>query len=155
MTDADLDPRIERALETFDEHAIDEHMTEFAEGATFVDPVLDEPVSGEDHRAYLLEVVEAFPDIQQDVERVLRAEEVTVLESTFTGTHEGPLEGVPPTGETATVPLVSVITVSEAGITAWRDYWDQQAFREQLGLTFPAVVGHLPRFAAWRLRSGL
>lgn len=86
---------------------------------------------------------------------MLTAEEATVIESTFTGTHEGVLEGVPPTGETATVPLVSIITVGDEGITSWRDYWDQQTFREQLGLTFPAVVGHLPRFARWALDERL
>lgn len=50
------------------------------------------------------------------------------------------------------MPLASVVTVSEDGITDWRDYWNEQAFRQQLGLTFPAVVGHLPRFAAWAVR---
>ncbi|MFB6210264.1 MAG: ester cyclase [Halobacteriales archaeon] len=155
MQDADLDPHIRRALETFNKYEIDRHMEEFAAGATFRDPVLDEPVTGDDHREYLADVIEAFPDISQDVDRVLIAQEATVLESTFSGTHKGPLEGIPPTGETATVPLVSIITVSENGITSWRDYWDQQTFRDQLGLTFPAIFHHLPTFIRWKLHESL
>jgi steroid delta-isomerase-like uncharacterized protein len=113
--------------------------------------VLDSPVSGDAHREYLVEVVEAFPDLRQEIKTVHSRANPTVIESTFTGTHEGPLEGVPPTGETATVPLVSVIRVSDDGITEWRDFWDQVTFREQLGLTFPAVLGHVPRFLRWKL----
>lgn len=154
MGEADLPPVVDRAMATFNDHEVDAHMESFAEGAEFSDPVLDDPVSGTAHREYLLEVLRAFPDIRQDVRAVHSAADPVVLESTFTGTHEGPLEGVPPTGETATVPLVSVIEVSEEGITSWRDVWDQVTFREQLGLTFPAILGHLPRFVRWKLAGG-
>ena len=155
MADPDLDPRIERAMETFNDHEIDAHMEAFADGATFLDPVLEAPVSGADHREYLLDVIEAFPDIRQDVERAVVADGTVAMESTFAGTHEGPIEGVPPTGKRVEVPLASVITVSEEGITSWRDYWDQATFREQLGLTFPAVLGQVPGFALWTIRNRL
>lgn len=147
----DLDPRIERALESFNDHDLDSHMGLFAAGATFEDPVLDDPVTGAEHRAYLAEVIEAFPDVEQEVDRVLASGDPTVIESTFYGTHEGELDGIPPTGNDVAVSLVSIVSVSADGITSWRDYWDQQAFREQLGLTVPAVIGHLPRFARWKL----
>jgi len=151
MTTPDMDPEIERALETFNEYDLDSHMDEFAPEATFLDPVLEEPVSGEEHQEYLVDIFDAFPDIHQEPQRAFQADEATVVESTFYGTHQGSLEGIPPTGETVSVPLVSIIKVSDDGITSWRDYWDQQTFREQLGLTFPAVIGHLPRFARWKL----
>ncbi len=151
MDDSDVDPRIERAMETFNDHDLNRHMSEFADGATFVDPVLEGEVTGEEHRSYLAEVIEAFPDIHQEVDRVLCSGNPTVLESTFYGTHEGEIEGIPPTGNSVAIPLVSIITVSDDGITSWRDYWDQQTFRNQLGLTVPAVVSHLPKFARWKL----
>lgn len=145
--------RVERALETFNDQAFDEHMDLFAPGATFTDPVLDEPVSGDAHRAYLDSVVEAFPDLEQQAEAIYTADGTVVVESRFTGTHEGPLEGVPPTGNSVDVPLASVIELSDEGITDWQDYWDQQTFREQLGLTVPAVFGQLPGMVAWLLRE--
>ena len=155
MLTSDMEDEIERALETFNEYNIDSHMEEFAPGATFSDPVLDEPVSGETHREYLLDVFDAFPDIHQEPKRVFQADEATTVESTFHGTHEGPLEGVPPTGKPVSVPFASIIAVSDDGITFWRDYWDQQTFREQLGLTFPAIVGHIPRFVSWGFQKRL
>lgn len=66
MADTELGPHIDRALATFNDYDIDAHMAEFAEGATFSDPVLNEPVTGEEHREYLLDVIEAFPDIRQE-----------------------------------------------------------------------------------------
>lgn len=150
-----MNTHIQHALDTFNESDFEAHMAAFADGATFRDPVLDEPVSGDEHREYIEDVVDAFPDITQEPRRVLPAEEATVIESTFEGTHEGELEGVPPTGREVSVPLVSVISVSDEGITDWRDYWDQQTFREQLGLTVPAVFGHVPSFVIWKLRSAL
>jgi steroid delta-isomerase-like uncharacterized protein len=155
MADPDLDPHIERAMETFNDHNLEQHMAEFVDGATFVDPVLDGEVTGEEHRTYLAEVIEAFPDIHQEIEQVLCSGDPTVIESTFYGTHEGEIEGIPPTGNSVAVPLVSIIAVSEDGITSWRDYWDQQTFREQLGLTVPAVFGHIPRFVQWKLSEAI
>lgn len=155
MDNPDLDPHIQRAMETFNDHDLDRHMSEFADGATFVDPVLEGEVTGEDHRTYLAEVIEAFPDIHQEVDRVLCSGDPAVLESTFYGTHEGEIEGIPPTGNSVAVPLVSIIAVSDAGIMSWRDYWDQQTFRGQLGLTVPEVFGQIPKFARWKLSEAL
>lgn len=155
MSGSELDPHIERAMETFNQHDLDQHMAEFADGATFIDPVLDGKVTGEEHRSYLADVITAFPDIHQEVDRVVCADEPTVIESTFEGTHKGEIDGIPPTGNSVTISLVSIISVSDTGITSWRDYWDQQTFREQLRLTVPAVLGHLPRFARWKLSEAL
>lgn len=155
MTAAEMDPDLERALETFNDYAFDEHMEQFAEGATFVDPVLEAPVSGDEHRAYLEDAVDAFPDVHQEVDAVHDAGAVTVLESRFTGTHRGELEGIPPTGNAVEVPLASVIHRSDEGITHWRDYWNEQTFREQLGLTGTGLVTKLPRFALWKLRNAV
>jgi steroid delta-isomerase-like uncharacterized protein len=155
MTEADTDDRIELPLETFNDYAFDEHMEQFAEGATFVDPVLEAPVSGDEHRAYLEDAVDAFPDVHQEVDAVHDAGAVTVLESRFTGTHRGELEGVPPTGNAVEVPLASVIRCSEEGITHWRDYWNEQTFREQLGLAGAGLVTKLPGFALWKLRNAV
>jgi len=73
----------------------------------------------------------------------------------FVGTHDGPYKGIPPAGEYAHVPAVMVTRITNDGISYRRDYWDRQAYREELGLTFPAVLGHLPRFTAWTLRERL
>jgi len=153
---ADIDPRIERALTAFDAHDVDAMMAEFADGGTFTDPLVDGELSGDALRDYTLEVFEAFPDLRIDVRRVVSTGgEVVAIETTYVGTHEGPMEGLPPTGETIEIPGVTIIDVSDAGITAWRDYFDQQLFADQLGLTFPAIVTKVPKLATAKLRNAV
>lgn len=153
MVTIDTDPRIERAITGFNDHDLDRVTAEFAEGGTFNDPLLDEPAVGEDIRAYTAEVFQGFPDVRLEVDRVFEMDGAYALEGTYTGTHEGPMEGIPPTGNAVAVPTVTVIDVSEAGITAWRDYWDGQAFTEQLGLTFPSILTVLPGMAVGKVKE--
>lgn len=153
MVDTDIDPHIERAVEAFNDHDLDGLMEEMAEGSTFTDP-LEEEVSGAKLRTYTSDIFEAFPDVRLEVDRVITAEEgPTAIEGNYVGTHEGPLEGIPPTGNSVVVPTVTVIDVSDDGITSWRDYWDQQTFSEQLGLTFPDIVPLIPKLAVAKGRE--
>jgi steroid delta-isomerase-like uncharacterized protein len=153
MGNVDMDPTVERALDAFNDHDLDELVDEFAEDGTFVDPLLDEPVTGDELREYTAEIFRGFPDIRLEVDRVVASEGTAAIEGTYAGTHGGPIEGVPPTGNHVAVPTMTVIDVSEDGITAWRDYWDQQAFSEELGLTFPDVVPKIPGIVSARVRD--
>lgn len=152
MREHDLDPPIDRAVEAFNDHDLDGMMAQFADGGTFVDPLEPDGVAGAELREYMIDLFEAFPDIRVEVERALTDEAGgTAMVCTYTGTHRGSMEGIPPTGRTIAVPGVSVVTVADDGVTSWRDYWDQQAFAEQLGLTFPEIVPMLPRIALAKL----
>lgn len=130
---SDLNPAIVRAVEAFNEHDPDGYVAAFAEGGTFMDPVQDHELRGDELREYIAGVLEAFPDVRTEEKRVISSGDGTAVEATFHGTHEGEFGGIPPTGETIAVPFVSIITVSDDGITSWRDYWDQQTFAEQIG----------------------
>lgn len=122
----------------------------FAGGGTYEDPYLEGPATGDEIRAYVAEIAEVFPDFRFDWrETYVPADDVVVLEWTIHGTHEGAFGRVPPTGNAVSVPGVSVVTFSEAGIAAQRDYWDRRLLVEQLGLTFPTVLFQLPTLA-WR-----
>lgn len=154
MVEADMDPRVERALEAFNTHDLDALMDEMAEGSTFVDPLVEEGVSGAELREYTADVFEAFPDVRLEVRRVITTDDgPTAIEGTYVGTHEGPIEGLPPTGNSVVVPTMTVIDVSDDGITSWRDYWDRQTFSEQLGLTFPEIVPLIPKIAVAKGRE--
>lgn len=154
MATSDMGPHVARAVEAFEEHDVDGLMAQFADGGTFVDPLVPDGVGGEEFSEYMADTFEAFPDIDVEVERVLTDDDGgTALVCTYTGTHTGSMEGVPPTGNAFAVPGVSIVTVSDDGITSWRDYWNEQAFAEQLGLTFPAIVPKLPGIAVGKLRD--
>lgn len=149
-----VDPRVARAVHAFNGHDVERLDDEFAPGGTFADPLTDGAVSGDAMREYTREVFEAFPDVRVDVRRVVASTDTDVaLEVTWVGTHDGPLEGVPATGHRVEIDGVTVIELEEHGIASWRDYFDQVAFREQLGVTFPDVLALAPRIAVEKLRS--
>jgi steroid delta-isomerase-like uncharacterized protein len=150
----ELHPRVERAIRAFNDHDLDRLDDEFAPGGTFADPLTDAAVTGDAMREYTRGVFEAFPDVTIEVRRVVASTETDVaMEVTYVGTHDGPLEGIPPTGRRVAVQAVTVIELDADGIASWRDYFDQVAFREQLGLTFPAIIAVAPELALEKLRS--
>jgi len=152
MVASDMDPPVDRALEAFNDHDTDALLDEFAPDGTFVDPLLDEAVTGEALREYTEEIFTGFPDVSFEPNRVITSGDgAHAIEATYIGTHEGPIEGIPPTGKSVAVESMTVIDVSDEGITAWRDYWDQQSFSDQLGLGFPAIVPLLPKILVAKL----
>ena len=155
MSNSDMDPCVERAIEAFNDHDPDRLMDEMADGSTFTDP-LEAGLTGEELHEYTATIFEAFPDIRLEVDRVITSGEgATAIECEYVGTHEGPLEGIPPTGNHVVVPSMTVIDVSEDGITSWRDYWDQQTFSEQLGLEFPAIVPLVPKIVLRKVTTAI
>lgn len=155
MPDADMDPHIERAIDAFNDHDVERLLDQMAEEARFTDP-LEENITGSELHEYTAEIFEAFPDIRLEVDRSITAEDgATAIEGSYVGTHEGPLEGIPPTGNSVVVPTMTVIDVSDDGITSWRDYWDQQTFSEQLGLTFPEILPLVPKLAVAKVRESV
>ncbi|MFC6953422.1 ester cyclase [Halorubellus litoreus] len=150
----DLDPRVERAIEAFNDQDVGRVLGAFADDGTFFDPLLDEPVSGRELREYTTEIFEAFPDLTIDVRRVVASTDRDVaLELTYVGTHQGSMDGIPATGRRATTETIAVIEFGEDGIESWRDYFDQVGFREQLGLTFPSVLSLAPKLAVRKLKA--
>ncbi len=150
-----MDPRIERAIDAFNDHDADRLMDAMADGATFTDP-LEADISGDELHEYTAEIFEAFPDLRLEVDRAITSNDgVAAIEGRYAGTHEGPLGPVPATGNHVAVPTMTVVDVAEDGITSWRDYWDQQAFSEQLGLEFPAILPLLPRLAVRKLQMSV
>ncbi|MFT4889275.1 MAG: steroid delta-isomerase-like uncharacterized protein [Halobacteriales archaeon] len=109
---------------------------------------------GREIEEYVAEIVTGVPDVHFDERRVVdRDPGVVVTEWTTRGTHSGPLAGLPPTGTAFELDGVDVMTVSEEGITSVRGYFDQETFAEQLGLTFPAIVGQFPRLAIGAIKG--
>jgi ketosteroid isomerase-like protein len=68
----------------------------------------------------------------------LPGEGVSIVEYTFSGTHEGELEGVLPTGRTMEVVACSVAEIHDGQIHRERDYYDTLVLMRQLGLADPA-----------------
>lgn len=154
-TQGDLEERYHRYVDGWEENDPDAAVGEFAPGGTYEDPSVEEPLEGEAIGEFIAEVNEGFPDLRFELHRLLVTDEegVLVAEWTMHGTHEGTLDGLPPTGETIALEGVDVVTFSDEGITSIRGYFNESQFTEQLGLDFPAVIGKIPTLAAGAIKS--
>jgi steroid delta-isomerase-like uncharacterized protein len=100
-----------------------------------VSPVAEEVVQGPDGlEAYVRGLEASFSDFEVTHHETLVGEHVAMFESTFTGTHDGEFNDVPPTGEVVELPNMSVIQMANGTIQEHRTYYDPQVFTRQLGV---------------------
>jgi steroid delta-isomerase-like uncharacterized protein len=100
-------------------------------------------------------VTRAFPDFEVVPGEVLTGADVAMYEVRLRMTHEGPLGGLPPTGRQLDLRGASVLRVADGRIVEHRFHTDMNEAAEQLGLTFPAVLGQLPKLLFGKLRLSL
>jgi steroid delta-isomerase-like uncharacterized protein len=77
----------------------------------------------------------AFPDLQMRPEEVLVSGDKTVIRASVTGTHQGELMGMPPTGKSVDVKLIDIMQFDDAGMI--REHWglvDMLTMMQQLGV---------------------
>ncbi|MFT4884950.1 MAG: steroid delta-isomerase-like uncharacterized protein [Natronomonas sp.] len=157
MAASNIDTYYDRYVEGWNDHDPATVMEAFADGGTISDPATDGTLSGDEIREWVKETTEGFPDVRFEVDRRVSDEETGRLfvEWTMYGTHDGPFGPLPPTGESVELSGVDVITFSDAGITSIEGYFDMTEFREELGLTFPAVIGQLPKLAVGAVKEAV
>ena len=76
----------------------------------------------------------AFPDMQMHAEEVLVSGDKTVTRARATGTHQGELMGIAPTGKSIEVQLIDVMQFNDAGMAC--EHWglvDTLSMLQQLG----------------------
>jgi steroid delta-isomerase-like uncharacterized protein len=77
----------------------------------------------------------AFPNLRFDLEDVLASGDKVVARARATGTHQGELMGIPPTGKDVDVQLIDIMRFNEDGLVA--EHWgvvDMLAMMQQLGV---------------------
>lgn len=97
-------------------------------------------------------VVAGFPDFRVTVGALLAAEDVAMYDGRLTMTHEGPFFGIPPTGRRAEVRYMGLVRVADGEVVEHRVYPPMLDIAAQLGFSFPAVLGTLPRLAWGKLK---
>jgi steroid delta-isomerase-like uncharacterized protein len=76
----------------------------------------------------------AFPDMQMHAEEILVSGDKTVTRARATGTQQGALMGMPPTGKSVDVKLIDIMQFDDAGKV--REHWglmDMFSMMQQLG----------------------
>ena len=77
----------------------------------------------------------AFPNLRFDLEDVVASGDKAVTRARATGTHQGELMGIPPTGKDVDVQLIDIMRFNEDGLVA--EHWgvvDMLAMMQQLGV---------------------
>ena len=95
--------------------------------------------------SYIQELRTGLPDFHFTDDLIVSKDEVVVVEFTITGTHDGELKGIPPTRRKLELRGMEKFRVVDGQIQEMHAYFDTQEIPEQLGLTFPAVIGQLPK----------
>jgi len=88
-----------------------------------------------DIRAWLTELRRAFPDYHVQIEDVIVEGDKVVARERITGTHVGPLLGIPPTGRPICVDGIDILRVDDGRIVEHWGLADGQTMVRQLGLT--------------------
>jgi len=79
-------------------------------------------------------VLNAYPDAHWTIEDTIAEGDKVVTHFTFTGTHEGELMGIPPTGNKVMVTGTGVFHVVDGKIVEWKDNLDYLGMFQQLGM---------------------
>ena len=95
--------------------------------------------------SYVQELRTGLPDFHFTEDMIVSRGDVVIVEFTITGTHDGELKGIPPTGRKLELRGMEKFRVVDGKIQEMYAYFDTQEIPEQLGLTCPAVIGQLPK----------
>lgn len=107
----------------------------YADDFVFHSTTLDEPLHGREALfGYIKQLRNAFPDFRLNLDEVVTEGDKLAVRWTWTGTHQGDFEGIPPTGRKVTqtgmtlVKRMSGKTVEEFVAT------DQYSLLQQIGV---------------------
>lgn len=75
----------------------------------------------------------AFPDRQTTVEDVIADGDKVVVRTTFSGTHQGEMEGIPATGRSISQPAITIFRLTNGKIAEGWYAADNLSMMQQLG----------------------
>ncbi|MFC1718604.1 ester cyclase, partial [Candidatus Poribacteria bacterium] len=79
----------------------------------------------------------AYPDIHFAIEEIIAEGDKMLARWTGTGTHQGELMGIPPTGVKVTTPGFTIIRIAGGKIVEEWANWDTLGMMQQLGVITP------------------
>jgi steroid delta-isomerase-like uncharacterized protein len=86
----------------------------------------------EEFKEYMRTVQRAFPDFHNHIEELIAEEEKVVARLTYTGTHQGTLFGIEPTGEKVSYAGIAIFRISAHRVAEGWVLGDRHGLREQL-----------------------
>jgi steroid delta-isomerase-like uncharacterized protein len=108
----------------------------------------------ESYASYLRDGRSAFPDFRIAIQEIVASGDIVLAEVRITGTHDGEFKGLPPTGRSVDIRGMGKFLIEDGTVEACHLYYDSREMATQLGLTFPAILGQLPKLVWRKLKPG-
>jgi len=92
------------------------------------------PRGTEGYKQFVQGYMKAFPDARFEIQDEFTDSQNEVTRWTVTGTHQGDLAGIPPTGRRFSVTGISIARVANGKIIESWNSWDALGMMQQLGV---------------------
>jgi steroid delta-isomerase-like uncharacterized protein len=108
----------------------------FATTFVFHAPIVPAGIHGADEyrQRVVTPLLTAFPDLKFTLGEAIIEEDRVAMQFTMNGTHQGPFEGIPPTGKRFAVPGMIMARVAAGKIEELRGVFDGVGMMQQLGV---------------------
>ncbi len=123
-----------RYYQEFDKGDLDQVEDMLAPNFVAYLPGIPEPLTRQAFKQFAQTFRSAFPDIHHSFEEVLVEGDKVVTRGTFTGTHQGKLQGLPPTGKQITVSFIHLDRIVEGQIVEHWGQADMVGMLQQIGV---------------------
>jgi steroid delta-isomerase-like uncharacterized protein len=97
-------------------------------------PLEGYPPTREGLKQTLLMARDAFPDYRATIDEILAEGDCVVVRWHTNGTHKGEFQGIPATGKTTSVPVITIHRIAAGKIVEEWTQWDALGMMQQLGL---------------------
>jgi steroid delta-isomerase-like uncharacterized protein len=92
------------------------------------------PVSREEILESIKGIREGFPDVIGSIEELVAVGDMVITRKIFRGTHTGPFQGMPPTGNRIELSSIVMTRMSNGKIVEQREKVDMLGLMQQLGM---------------------
>ncbi len=124
-----------RRLEVADEIFADECVTHQLKSGS---ELTSAPRDPETMKRHVIQWLEGFPDLQFTIEQILASGDRVTMQTTMRGTHTGTWLGIPPTGRTVDIQMISIHRFANDKIVEDWVLVESMGLFQQLGLLPPA-----------------
>jgi steroid delta-isomerase-like uncharacterized protein len=111
-----------------------------ASGCTLHDPIMGDTKGPDSLKAQVKEYRSAYPDLRFVIDDLIVSADKVFVRWTGTGTHKGPIMGVPPTGKTYAIEGMTSARLANGKILESYSQWDTVKFLQNLGVMPPLGV---------------
>ena len=138
----------------FDDRKMDQALDLLASDFVAHQAGVPEPLNGEGFKQFGMSFYLAFSQGQHNFDEIIVSDDKVVTCGTFTATHLGEFQGLPPTGKQISLSIMHIDRVEDGKILEHWGQGDALGLMQQLGIVFvpgPKLFPHILRGIASKL----